>query len=93
MLVQNSAAASINFEIFSGSSQNRSSTTFRRGAQLLKTESFELLHLCLSNTPKRDKVMQLEIPLGIMFLTLGLICEILYIPCMVAMRTHMDNTC
>uniref|UniRef100_A0A183CM34 G_PROTEIN_RECEP_F1_2 domain-containing protein n=1 Tax=Globodera pallida TaxID=36090 RepID=A0A183CM34_GLOPA len=34
-----------------------------------------------------------SIPLGIMFLTLGLICEILYIPCMVAMRKHMDNTC
>ncbi|KAL3076100.1 hypothetical protein niasHT_034164 [Heterodera trifolii] len=34
-----------------------------------------------------------SIPLGLMFLTLGLICEILYLPCMIAIRKHMDSTC
>uniref|UniRef100_A0A914ICG5 Odorant receptor n=1 Tax=Globodera rostochiensis TaxID=31243 RepID=A0A914ICG5_GLORO len=34
-----------------------------------------------------------HILIGVIFLSIGIICEVLYIPCMIAIRKHMDNTC
>uniref|UniRef100_A0A183BKT0 Serpentine Receptor, class T n=1 Tax=Globodera pallida TaxID=36090 RepID=A0A183BKT0_GLOPA len=34
-----------------------------------------------------------HIVLGILFIILGVVCEILYVPCMIAIRKHMDFTC
>ncbi|KAI3416527.1 hypothetical protein GPALN_006068 [Globodera pallida] len=34
-----------------------------------------------------------NIPIGVFFLSIGIICEVLYVPCMIAIRKHMDSTC
>ncbi|KAL3109957.1 hypothetical protein niasHT_017330 [Heterodera trifolii] len=34
-----------------------------------------------------------HIILGILFMALGILCEVLYVPCMIAIRKHMDSTC
>ncbi|KAI3410356.1 hypothetical protein GPALN_004457 [Globodera pallida] len=34
-----------------------------------------------------------HIQLGAMFLSMGIICEVMYVPCLIAIRKHMDSTC
>uniref|UniRef100_A0A914IF37 Odorant receptor n=1 Tax=Globodera rostochiensis TaxID=31243 RepID=A0A914IF37_GLORO len=34
-----------------------------------------------------------HIQLGVIFLLIGIICEVMYVPCLIAIRKHMDSTC
>uniref|UniRef100_A0A183C7K2 G_PROTEIN_RECEP_F1_2 domain-containing protein n=1 Tax=Globodera pallida TaxID=36090 RepID=A0A183C7K2_GLOPA len=61
---------------------------------VFEPEKFTRMYNCnvynFEDTPLENRR---SIPLGMMFLTLGLICEFLYLPCMLAIRKHMDSTC
>uniref|UniRef100_A0A914I0P2 Uncharacterized protein n=1 Tax=Globodera rostochiensis TaxID=31243 RepID=A0A914I0P2_GLORO len=57
-------------------------------------DEYERLYNCSVYTIDQVPLSKRQhIPLGVIFLSIGIICEVLYVPCMIAIRKHMDKTC
>ncbi|KAL3118901.1 hypothetical protein niasHT_004832 [Heterodera trifolii] len=59
-----------------------------------KATEYERLYNCSSyNIGQIPLEKRQHFAIGAFFLSIGVICEVLYIPCMISIRKHMDSTC
>uniref|UniRef100_A0A914IG62 G protein-coupled receptor n=1 Tax=Globodera rostochiensis TaxID=31243 RepID=A0A914IG62_GLORO len=57
-------------------------------------DEYERLYNCSSYEIDQVPLSKRQnIPFGVAFLSISIICEVLYVPCMIAIRKHMDSTC
>ncbi|KAL3099496.1 hypothetical protein niasHS_002951 [Heterodera schachtii] len=61
---------------------------------LFKPDEYQRLYNCSTYSTEQIPLERRQhLFIGFFFLIFGIICEILYIPCMIAIRKHTDSTC